>query len=90
VRLEEGFIGEAGARTWYRVVGDRSSGMTPLVMIHGGPGAPWPDDLDAVNRLAATRPVVLYHQLGCGRSDNPADAARWTVNACVTEIGALR
>lgn len=77
------------ARTWYRVVGNLKDGP-PLVMIHGGPGAPWPDRLDAVDRLATHRPVVLYHQLGCGRSDNPGDPTRWTLDAFVNELAALR
>jgi pimeloyl-ACP methyl ester carboxylesterase len=59
-------------------------------MLHGGPGGPWPDHLSAVDRWAHDRPVVLYHQLGCGRSDDPADPSRWTVEAFVEEVGTVR
>jgi pimeloyl-ACP methyl ester carboxylesterase len=61
-----------------------------LLLLHGGPGGPWPDGLGAVARLAADRPVVLYHQLGCGRSDDPADPSRWTIDAFADEVALVR
>jgi proline iminopeptidase len=36
--------------------------------------------------LADERPVVLYDQLGCGKSDRPADTSLWRVERFVTEL----
>ncbi len=64
-------------RTWYRVCGDLRSGMTPLVVAHGGPGCTH-DYVDAFRDIAETgRAVIHYDQIGNGRSthlrDKPAD-----------------
>lgn len=64
-------------QTWYRVCGDLNSGMTPLVVAHGGPGCTH-DYVDAFRDIAETgRAVVHYDQIGNGRSthlrDKPAD-----------------
>lgn len=40
---------------------------TPLVVLHGGPGVPH-DYLRNLTQLTANNPVVLYDQLGCGKS----------------------
>ena len=34
----EGFLAFGDYCTWYRVTGDLSSGLAPLVVLHGGPG----------------------------------------------------
>lgn len=63
--------GPAG-RTWYQVVQGPDSSGFPLVVLHGGPGAPH-DYLQPLADLADRRPVIFYDQLGCGRSDRPSD-----------------
>jgi proline iminopeptidase len=45
---------------------------TPLVVLHGGPGAP-SYYMSSLARLGSDRPVVFYDQLGAGRSDMPSD-----------------
>src|SRR2546429_7828152 len=61
----EGFLERPIGRTWYRVSG--KPGRTPLVALHGGPGSTH-NYFAPLERLAGERPVVLYDQLGCGRS----------------------
>ena len=62
-------------RTWYRVSGD--AGRTPLLCLHGGPGSTH-HYFAPLERLAGERRVVLYDQLGCGRS--PADGeVEWSL-----------
>jgi proline-specific peptidase len=34
--------------------------------------------------------VVVYDQLGCGRSDQPADVSLWTVDRSVAEVDQVR
>ncbi len=75
---------------WYRIVGDREArGKLPLLCLHGGPGAAH-DYLEPLEGMAATgRRVILYDQLGCGRSDHPHDPSLWTVDLFVEEVGVV-
>jgi proline-specific peptidase len=41
-------------------------------------------------RLADHRPVVVYDQLGCGRSDLPDDTSLWTIDRSVAEVDQVR
>jgi proline iminopeptidase len=41
-------------------------------------------------RLASARPVVVWDQLGCGRSDHPDDPSLWTLDRAVAEVDAVR
>jgi proline-specific peptidase len=84
---DSGYVGVPGGRVWYRRVGPYDG--VPLLCLHGGPG--WPHDyLEPIEDLAAHRPVVFYDQLGCGRSDRPADDTLWTADRFVAEVAAVR
>jgi proline-specific peptidase len=85
---EEGYVDFRGYRTWYRVAGDRSAGAVPLLALHGGPGSTH-NYFAPLERLANERPVVLYDQIGCGRSDRPQDI-EWSVGVFRDEVDALR
>jgi proline-specific peptidase len=87
VQAEEGYVDFRGYRTWYRVVGDWSTGF-PLLALHGGPGSTH-HYFTPLERLASERPVVLYDQLGCGRSDRPDDV-NWTLDVFRDELVAVR
>jgi proline iminopeptidase len=76
-----------GGRVWYRIVG--SGTATPLLLLHGGPGAPG-YYLKPLAALADERPVIFYHQLGAGRSDPITDTTLLTVDRFVTELAAVR
>lgn len=76
-----------GGRVWTGTYG-RGAG-TPLLVVHGGPGMP-SYYLEPLTALAGARPVVLYDQLGCGRSDRPDDPALWTVARSVAELETVR
>ena len=88
VTPHEGFADVPGGRVWYRVLG--SGSRTPLLMVHGGPGAGSCSFTDLAERLSADRPVVLYDQLGSGRSERPSDPSLWNVGRFVDELTALR
>ena len=81
----EGFLDRPVGRTWYRVTGE--GGRTPLVCLHGGPGSTH-NYFRPLERLADERPVVLYDQLGCGRSDRPE--LEWSLDVFTEELEALR
>jgi proline-specific peptidase len=89
---DEGRIPYEGGSTWYQIVGDgEAPGKLPLLCLHGGPGAAH-DYLEPLSELAARgRSVIFYDQLGCGRSPvEERDAARWTVELFVRELGVVR
>ena len=76
--------------TWYRVEGDLGAG-TPLVVLHGGPGCTH-DYVEAFADIAETgRAVVLYDQVGNGRSTRLRDkgADYWTVELFLSELDGL-
>jgi proline-specific peptidase len=84
----EGSIEVTGGRVWYARIGD-AEGL-PLLMLHGGPGGASHYLEPLAERLAADRPVIVYDQLGCGRSDTPDDPSLWTVERFCREVDQVR
>jgi L-proline amide hydrolase len=90
----DGYADFEGSQTWYQVHGDLTGGPdgpAPLVVLHGGPGATH-DYLTCMADLAVDgRAVVLYDQLGNGRSTHHRDrgADFWTVELFVRELANL-
>ncbi|KAH7890695.1 Alpha/Beta hydrolase protein [Phlebopus sp. FC_14] len=78
-------------KTWYKVYGDLKSGVRPLVLLHGGPGAVH-DYLEVISQVTTlySIPVVLYDQLGNGRSthlqEKMGDTEFWTVQLFIDEL----
>lgn len=91
MKIQEGYMPFRSYQTYYRVVGDLTSGLTPLLLLHGGPGSTH-NYFEAFDELAAQtgRPVVMYDQLGCGKSSHPADTSLWRAETWVAELQALR
>jgi proline-specific peptidase len=91
VPTKEGFVSFRGYKVWYRVVGDgETPGKSPLLCLHGGPGATH-DYLEPLEETAATgRRVIFYDQLGAGNSDHPHNPSLWTVPLFVEELGVVR
>ncbi len=83
----EGYVDVEGGRVWFRIVG--SGNATPLVLLHGGPGAP-SHYLNPLEQISEDRPVIFYDQLGAGRSDRPTDTTLWRVDRFVDELAQLR
>jgi L-proline amide hydrolase len=88
VRAREGYVAFRGYRTWYRFVGDLNAPTTPLLALHGGPGSTH-NYFGPLEALADERPVVLYDQIGCGKSDRPTDID-WNVGVFRDELSTLR
>ncbi|MGH6787276.1 MAG: proline iminopeptidase-family hydrolase [Novosphingobium sp.] len=83
--MSENFLTMAEGRVWRNVRGEGP----PLIIVHGGPGAGH-DYLCNLDQLADSHTVVLYDQLGCGRSDQVGDVGHWEVARFVDELDALR
>jgi L-proline amide hydrolase len=89
VTAHEGTLKHAGGRTWYRVTGDLAAGRPPLLCLHGGPGSTH-NYFAPLERLAeGGRAVVLYDQVGCGRSEKRPEA-EWSLDLFADEVDALR
>ena len=86
MKTDEGYIEVPGGRVWYRSVGESG---TPLLCLHGGPGFTH-NYLEPLEALGDRRQVILYDQLGCGRSDAPDDTSLWTVDRFVEEVAQVR
>lgn len=86
-RPREGFIRVPGGEVWYRVLG--SGDRPPLLLLHGGPGGR-SCEFSVLSELAKDRPVIVYDQLGSGRSERPADVTLWRTDRFVEELAAVR
>lgn len=84
----EGFVNVEGGRIWYKIIG--SGKKTPLLLIHGGPGGKSCSYISVFSNLDKDRPIIIYDQLGSGRSDHVTDTSLWRLPRFVNEIDSLR
>jgi proline-specific peptidase len=85
--MAERMVEVPGGRVWTEVTGDGRG--IPLLLLHGGPGIP-SYYLDSLRDLGAERPVILYDQLGCGRSEHPSSPEQYQAERFVQEVGDVR
>lgn len=85
---DEGYIEVTGGRVWYQIF-NKNSLATPVIILHGGPGSS-SYSLEGLQALEKDRPVILYDQLGCGRSDRPSDTSLWQLDRFVEELAQVR
>ncbi len=74
-------------KIWYGIEGDISN-KTPLIVLHGGPGAPH-NYLVTLSELADETPIIYYDQLNCGKSDRNLDHKYMTMQYLVYELESL-
>jgi pimeloyl-ACP methyl ester carboxylesterase len=84
-------VGDDTFSTWYKLVGELTSSKRPLVVLHGGPGLTHDYLIPIADLAAAGRPVILYDQIGNGRSSKASDKTNtfWTVDLMVAELANL-
>ncbi|MGB6501191.1 MAG: proline iminopeptidase-family hydrolase [Thermoplasmata archaeon] len=85
---KEGFASVLGSRLFYRSFGEPRHGT--ILGLHGGPGASHDYLLPFADLSQDGYRVVLFDQLGCGRSDVPDDTSLFTLEHNVAETEALR
>lgn len=79
-----------GGRVYVRINGEvDGADKAPAIFIHGGPGGTHAG-FAAMLGLAKDRPIILYDQLGSGKSDRPNNPANWRVERFVEELEAVR
>ena len=84
-----GYMTWKQGRTWFRVIGDLNSSRIPIVVLHGGPGSAHNNVLTIAKLLSATgRTVILYDQIGCGKSTplRSKPAGFWTMELFEEEL----
>lgn len=79
MHITEGYMPYLGFRTYYRVVEPDTPNPAhlPIVLLHGGPGSTH-NYLEVLDGMADRdqRTLVMYDQIGCGRSWDDAMAER--------------
>lgn len=91
---QAGYIQVDGGKIWYRMNGMEHLGKKPaIIAMHGGPGGTHRGLMPYVE-LSDTYPVIIYDQLGNGKSakfvDDPNDQSTWNVEHFVKEISQIR
>ncbi|KAG8216355.1 proline-specific peptidase [Butyriboletus roseoflavus] len=85
-------VGDETYKTWYKVVGDLKPGVTPLVLLHGGPGMSH-HYLISHTEIYTTHgiPVIFYDQIGIGASTHLPHRPKefWTVELFMDELDNL-
>lgn len=83
----DGFIDVEGGRIWYGIMGDGSK--TPLLCLHGGPGGT-SRSYYHLSEIAEERPVIMFDQLGTGKSDHHRDTSLLKVDKFVEQVKAVK
>ncbi|MGC3945661.1 MAG: proline iminopeptidase-family hydrolase [Chryseolinea sp.] len=83
----EGYVDVKGGKIWYRIIGTGKG--TPLLLTHGGPGST-SRSFYLLAGLGKDRPIILFDQLGSGRSGHHEDTTLLTVENFVEQVAALK
>src|SRR5215468_5206547 len=84
--MQEGFVDANGVLIYYKIIGRG----TPLMIVHGGPGASHDYFLPYLLPLARTNKVVFIDERGSGRSEKLEDASKYTVENMADDVEAVR
>jgi proline iminopeptidase len=85
LKAKDGFIKVEGGKIWYGIMGEGNN--TPLLYLHGGPGGKSNFNL---SEIADERPVIIFDQLGNGRSDHHKDTTLLKVHKLVEQVRAVK
>lgn len=86
--ITEGYMPYLGYQTYYRIAD--GGNKTPLILLHGGPGSTH-NYFELLDRIADTgRKVIMYDQLGCGKSYVEGHPELWKPDTWIDELIALR
>jgi proline iminopeptidase len=84
--IQEGFVDANGALIYYKSIGHG----TPLLILHGGPGASHDYFLPYLLPLARQNRLVFIDERGSGKSEKLEDARAYTVENMVEDAEAVR
>jgi proline iminopeptidase len=83
----EDYMNVEGGKVWYRVLGEGRE--TPLLLMHGGPGGT-SYSFYQFAEFTSDRPIILFDQLGSGRSGHHTDTSLLRVENFVEQVKALK
>jgi len=84
----DGYVKVLGFRLYHRSFGRSDNGT--VLALHGGPGGTHDYLLPLADLVQFGYRVVLYDQIGCGRSERPKSAKYYTQSRAVEEVESLR
>lgn len=87
LKAGEGYVQVKGGKIWYRILGEGK--QTPILMLHGGPGGTSKSFYQFAS-LGQDRPIIIFDQLGSGRSDAHTDTLLLKVDNFVEQVEALK
>ena len=76
-----------GGKVWYGILGEGDN--TPLLVMHGGPGST-SRSFYQYSSIAQDRPIIMFDQLGSGRSDYHEDTSLLKVENFVEQVETLK
>lgn len=82
----EGKTNVHGGQIWYRVIGKGKG--TPILMLHGGPGGT-SRSFYQFESIGNDRPIILFDQLGSGRSDYHTDTRLLTIPFFIEQVKSI-
>ena len=91
MKIEEGHMPFHEFKTYYRIVGEPNPDLAPLLLIHGGPGSSH-NYFELIDDYAeqSGRQLIMYDQVGCGKSSLPEDEKWYVKETWAEELIALR
>lgn len=90
MKITEGYMPFQGYQTYYRIIGEAKNKTAPLLLLHGGPGSSH-NYFEMLDDLAnAGFQLIMYDQLGCGKSSVPDKPELWQAQTWIDELAALR
>ncbi len=87
LKAEEGYANVQGGKIWYRILGEGKK--TPILMLHGGPGGTSRSFYQLAS-LGEDRPVIIFDQLGSGRSGYHTDTTLLKVENFIEQVEAIK
>lgn len=88
VEPSDGFVTVLGSKLFYRSFGRPDKGT--VLALHGGPGGTHDYLLPLADLVQFGYRVVLYDQIGCGRSERPKGAKYYSQSRAVEEVESVR
>lgn len=83
----EGYVNVKGGKIWCRILGEGKK--TPVLMLHGGPGGTSKSFYQFAS-LGNDRPIIIFDQLGSGRSGYHTDTSLLKVENFVEQVEVLK
>src|SRR6476646_6165373 len=84
--IQEGYVDANGVLIYYKTIGQG----TPLMIVHGGPGASHDYLLPYLLPLARGHRLIFIDERGSGRSEKLEDASQYTVENMVEDVESVR